>query len=116
MGQPPKSFFKLGSTCRKAQSRMARGAKRGSLDQANQSMIQSGLAKFRVGMEWAAGNRRAMPHYELVERSGPDHAANFTVRVSIKGVGEAFITTDPTSPQAISAIEKIIDYVHRVFD
>jgi acetyl esterase len=31
-----------------------------------------------------------------------------------KGVGEAFITTDPTSPQAISAIEKIIEYVHRV--
>ena len=30
-----------------------------------------------------------------------------------KGVGVAFITTDPTSPQAISAIEKIIDYVHR---
>ncbi len=30
-----------------------------------------------------------------------------------KGVGEAFITTDPTSPQAISAIEKIIGYVQR---
>ena len=30
-----------------------------------------------------------------------------------KAVGEAFITTDPTSPQAISAIEKIIEYVHR---
>jgi hypothetical protein len=33
-----------------------------------------------------------------------------------KGVGEAFITTDPTSPQAVSAIEKIIEYVHRVLD
>ncbi|MGY6636058.1 MAG: ribonuclease III [Erythrobacter sp.] len=39
--------------------------------------------------EWAAGNRRAMPVYEVVERSGPDHAARFTVRVSIKNVGEA---------------------------
>jgi ribonuclease-3 len=39
--------------------------------------------------EWAAGNKRAMPHYEVVERSGPDHAARFTVRVSIRNVGSA---------------------------
>jgi len=38
--------------------------------------------------EWAAGNRRKMPEYELVERSGPDHALRFTVRVSVRGVGE----------------------------
>lgn len=39
--------------------------------------------------EWAAGNRRKMPEYRLIERSGPDHAARFTVEVSIKGVGDA---------------------------
>ncbi len=39
--------------------------------------------------EWAAGNKRQMPGYSLLERSGPDHAAHFTVKVSIKGVGEA---------------------------
>ena len=39
--------------------------------------------------EWAAGNRRAMPQYEIVDRSGPDHAAQFTVRVSIHKVGAA---------------------------
>lgn len=39
--------------------------------------------------EWAAGNRWAMPVYEVVERSGPDHAARFTVRVSIHKVGAA---------------------------
>lgn len=38
--------------------------------------------------EWAAGNRRSTPGYKLVERAGPDHAARFTVSVSIKGVGE----------------------------
>jgi ribonuclease-3 len=38
--------------------------------------------------EWAAGNRRKPPEYEVVERSGPDHAARFTVRVSVKNVGE----------------------------
>lgn len=30
-----------------------------------------------------------------------------------EGVGEAFITNDPTSPAAASAIEKIIAFVHR---
>ena len=38
--------------------------------------------------EWAAGNRRKVPEYRLVDRSGPDHAARFTVAVAIKGVGE----------------------------
>jgi ribonuclease-3 len=42
--------------------------------------------------EWAAGNRRAMPQYEVVARSGPDHAARFTVRVSIPSVGHAEAT------------------------
>ncbi len=42
--------------------------------------------------EWAAGNRCKMPEYRLVERSGPDHAARFTVAVSVKGVGEAEAT------------------------
>lgn len=39
--------------------------------------------------EWAAGNQRKMPEYEVVERSGPDHAAKFTVRVSVRNVGTA---------------------------
>jgi ribonuclease-3 len=39
--------------------------------------------------EWAAGNRRKMPEYRLVDRSGPDHAARFTVEVVVNGVGEA---------------------------
>ena len=42
--------------------------------------------------EWAAGNRRAPPRYEVVDRSGPDHAATFTVRVSVRNVGEAEAT------------------------
>ena len=39
--------------------------------------------------EWAAGNKRKPPVYALLSREGPDHAASFTVSVSIKGVGEA---------------------------
>lgn len=39
--------------------------------------------------EWAAAHRRKPPEYALVSRDGPDHAARFTVRVAIGGVGEA---------------------------
>ena len=39
--------------------------------------------------EWAAGNRRKPPEYRLLERSGPDHAARFTVEVTVKDIGVA---------------------------
>lgn len=39
--------------------------------------------------EWTAGNKRKPPEYRIVDRSGPDHAARFTVAVSVGGVGEA---------------------------
>ena len=42
--------------------------------------------------EWAAGSNRKPPEYEIVERSGPDHAAKFTVRVSVRKVGEVEAT------------------------
>ena len=44
--------------------------------------------------EWAAGNRRRMPEYKVIDRSGPDHAARFTVSVSIHGIGEAQATAN----------------------
>jgi ribonuclease-3 len=37
--------------------------------------------------EWAAGNRKRMPEYRIVDRFGPDHALKFTVEVSVRGVG-----------------------------
>ncbi|MFZ9395874.1 MAG: ribonuclease III [Erythrobacter sp.] len=42
--------------------------------------------------EWAAGNQRKPPEYELIAREGPDHAARFTVRVSVRNVGSAEAT------------------------
>ncbi|WP_073974348.1 ribonuclease III [Erythrobacter donghaensis] len=42
--------------------------------------------------EWAAGNRRMAPLYEVTDRSGPDHAARFTVRVTVRNVGSAEAT------------------------
>ncbi|MEO6387576.1 MAG: ribonuclease III [Croceibacterium sp.] len=38
--------------------------------------------------EWAAGCGRKPPEYAVIDRSGPDHAARFTVRVSVPNVGE----------------------------
>ena len=38
--------------------------------------------------EWAAGCGYKPPEYTLIDRSGPDHAAQFTVRVSVNNVGE----------------------------
>lgn len=39
--------------------------------------------------EWAAAHRRRTPHYEIVERSGPDHAPVFMVEVTVNGAGSA---------------------------
>jgi ribonuclease-3 len=44
--------------------------------------------------EWAAGNQRRMPEYRVIDRSGPDHAARFTVAVLVHGVGEADATAN----------------------
>jgi ribonuclease-3 len=55
--------------------------------------------------EWAAGNRRKPPEYEVVERSGPDHAAHFTVRVSVKNVGEVQ-ASGPSKQDAETAAAK----------
>jgi ribonuclease-3 len=56
--------------------------------------------------EWAAGNNRKPPEYEVVERSGPDHAARFTVRVSVKNVGE-IAAIGPSKQDAETAAAKL---------
>lgn len=58
--------------------------------------------------EWAAGNRRKMPEYRLIERSGPDHAARFTVAVTVKGVGEAEATGTSMREAETAAAEAFI--------
>ena len=40
--------------------------------------------------EWAQGRGMPPPVYEIVERSGPDHAPNFRVRALISGLEPAF--------------------------
>ena len=39
--------------------------------------------------EWAATQNRRTPEYTVLDRSGPDHAQRFTIRVKIGSLGEA---------------------------
>ena len=40
-------------------------------------------------LEWAEGQGRRPPDYEVIEQSGPPHAPRFTVRASVRGLGSA---------------------------
>ncbi len=67
--------------------------------------------------EWAAGNRRKVPEYRLLKRSGPDHAARFTVAVSVNGVGEAEATGSSmrdAETLAAEAFMRLFIYLWRV--
>ena len=58
--------------------------------------------------EWAAGNRRRMPEYRLVERTGPDHASRFTVEVSVHNVGSAQATASSKQDAETLAAEEFM--------
>jgi len=63
--------------------------------------------------EWAAANNRKAPVYEVTDRSGPNHAPRFTVKVSVGKFAEA--TAEGTSKQeaetaaALALLEKLSD-------
>jgi ribonuclease-3 len=59
--------------------------------------------------EWAAGNRRKHPEYEITDRSGPDHAARFTVRVSVAGVGAVEATATSKQDAETAAAKKFME-------
>ena len=59
--------------------------------------------------EWAAGNKKRMPEYRLVERTGPDHAAHFTVEVAIKNVGEAQASGSSKQEAETAAAEEFME-------
>lgn len=44
--------------------------------------------------EWAAGNDRRPPEYDVTDIQGPDHARRFTVRVRVHKVGEVEATAN----------------------
>ena len=58
--------------------------------------------------EWAVGNRRKPPEYRLIDRSGPDHAAQFTVLVSVKGIGEVEATATSKQDAETQAADEFL--------
>ncbi len=76
--------------------------------------LESGAGKAKhpksALQEWAAGNRRKPPEYALIDRSGPDHAAQFTVRVSVHKVGEAEATANSKGEAEREAARKFMEH------
>lgn len=58
--------------------------------------------------EWAAGNRRRIPEYKLIDRSGPDHALRFTVEVHVHNVGSAQATANSKQDAETLAAEEFM--------
>ena len=75
--------------------------------------LESGEGKIKhpksALQEWAAGNRRKPPEYAVVDRSGPDHAASFTVRVKVHKVGEAEGTASSKQAAERAAAAKFME-------
>ena len=59
--------------------------------------------------EWAAANRRKPPEYTLVSRSGPDHAAKFTVVAKVAHVGEAEATASSKQEAETAAAKNFME-------
>ena len=56
--------------------------------------------------EWTVGNKKRLPEYSLVGRSGPDHNLRFTVKVEVHGIGEAQATaTSKQDAETLAAEE-----------
>jgi ribonuclease-3 len=61
--------------------------------------------------EWAAAHNRRPPEYELVERSGPQHAPRFEVRVTIHGLGDASAYGTSKQEAEKAAAEAMLDQI-----
>lgn len=71
----------------------------------------AGIAKHPKSalQEWAAGNQRRPPKYDLLERSGPDHKASFTVRVAVHNVGDAVATANSKQEAETEAARQFME-------
>jgi len=59
--------------------------------------------------EWAEANRRKAPVYTVIDRSGPDHALEFTVQVAVNNVGEATGTGSSKQDAEKAAAEALLE-------
>ncbi|WP_237487362.1 ribonuclease III [Parapontixanthobacter aurantiacus] len=59
--------------------------------------------------EWAAAQRRKPPEYSVSSRTGPDHAAKFTVLVKVKNVGEVEATASSKQDAETAAAKAFLE-------
>ena len=59
--------------------------------------------------EWAAANKRKVPVYELVEKSGPDHDLKFRVKVAVNNVGEVEATASSIQTAETTAAKQFLE-------
>jgi len=58
--------------------------------------------------EWAQGQGKPLPAYEVVKRAGPDHAPAFWVEVTVEGLGSATARGASKRVAEIKAADKLI--------
>jgi ribonuclease-3 len=61
--------------------------------------------------EWAASAGRAVPHYAVIDRSGPHHAPRFTVQVKIGTLAEATATGANKQEAETAAAKALLEKV-----
>lgn len=59
--------------------------------------------------EWAAANNRKVPEYELIDKSGPHHDLKFTVRLSVRNIGEVEATASAIQAAETEAARKFLE-------
>ncbi len=59
--------------------------------------------------EWAAAKRRKPPEYVVSSRSGPDHAAQFTVLVRVNNLGEVEATASSKQEAETAAAKAFLE-------
>lgn len=59
--------------------------------------------------EWAAANNRKIPEYELVDKSGPHHDLKFTIRLSVRNIGEVEATASAIQAAETAAAKKFLE-------
>lgn len=63
--------------------------------------------------EWAAAQNRRPPEYTIVDRSGPQHAPVFTVRVSVGKLAEASASGTSKQEAETAAAAALLDQLER---
>ena len=61
--------------------------------------------------EWSEANGLGLPVYEVIKKTGPDHLANFTTRVSIEGYGPSIGTGSSKKLSEQDAAKQLISFL-----